>query len=102
MVLQPPAASHMGGVCERMVPPVRRALLSLTEERTLTEDQLRTFVFEVETIANSRPLTPNTLEMDSKLPHIPNHFLRPNALAGLPPIITSKKDDHPRQRWRYF
>jgi len=68
MVLHPQATSHMGGVWERMVRSVRRALLSLTEERTITEDQLRTFLFEVEAILNSHPLTPITLEMDSELP----------------------------------
>ena len=83
-----------------MVRSVRRALLSLTEERTMTEDQLRTFLFEVEAIVNSRSLTPITFEMDSKLPLTPNHFLRSNAVAGLPPLITSMKDDHPRQGWR--
>ena len=91
----------MGGIRERMVRSVRRALLSLTEERTMTEHQLRTFLFEVEAIVNSRPLTPITPEMDSELPLTPNHFLRPNAVAGLPPIIASTKDDHPRQGWRY-
>ena len=96
-----PAVSHMDGVWERMVRSVRRALLSLTEERTVTEDQLRTFLFEVEAIVNSRPLTPITLEMDRELPLTPNHFLRPNAVAGLPPIITGTKDDHPCQGWRY-
>ena len=101
MVLQPLAASHMGGIWERMVRSVRCALLSLTEERTMTEDQLRTFLFEVEAIVNSRSLTPITFEMDSKLPLTPNHFLRSNAVAGLPPLITSMKDDHPRQGWCY-
>jgi len=91
----------MGGIWERMVRSVRRALLSLTEELTMTEDQLRTFLFEVEAIVNSRPLTSITLEMNSELPLIPNHFLRPNAVAGLPPIITSTKDDQPLQGWRY-
>jgi len=71
------------------------------KERTMAEDQLRTFLLEVEAIMNSRPLTPITLEVDSELPLTPNHFLRPNAVAGLPPIITSMKDDHPRQGWCY-
>jgi len=36
----PPAASHMGRIWERMIRSVRHALLSLTEERRMTEDLL--------------------------------------------------------------
>ena len=88
----PPAASHTGGVWERLIRSVRRALLALTNEREMNEDQLRTFLSEAESIVNSRPLTPVTLEVDSDLPLTPNHFLKLRASSGLLPVAVGNED----------
>ena len=46
----PPAASHQGGVWERVIRSVRRILTALAGERVLTDECLSTFVTEVERI----------------------------------------------------
>ena len=97
----PANASHMGGSWERMIRSVRRILVSLTEERTLNEDQLHTFLLEAESILNSRPLIPVTTEADSQEPLTPNHLLKLHPSGNLPPCITSKSDCYAKQRWRH-
>ena len=53
-----PAASHAGGVWERVIQSVRRVLQALMEQSgtQLDDESLRTFMFEAAAIVNSRPL----------------------------------------------
>nr|CAB3263156.1 uncharacterized protein LOC104265735 [Phallusia mammillata] len=97
----PPSASHMGGAWERMIRSARRILSALTNERTLTDDQLQTLLSEVESILNSRPLTPVTWDVDDETPLTPNHLLRVNPFGGLPPAATNDRDCYARQGWRH-
>ena len=96
-----PAASHMGGVWERLIHSVRRALLALSNERKMNEDQLRIFLSEAESIVNSSPLTPVTLVVDSDLPLTPNHFLKLSASSGLPPVVVGNGDCQPHRGGRF-
>lgn len=97
----PPTASHMGGAWERMIRSVRRILTSLSGERTLTEDQLHTLLLEAESILNSRPLTPVTLDVDHQTPLTPNHMLKLHPTVDLPPLLTSESDCYAKCRWRH-
>ena len=97
----PPTASHMGGAWERMIRSVRRILLSLASERTLTDDQLHTLLLETESILNSRPLIPVTMDDDNATPLTPDHLLKLNSACNLPPTLTDKKDCFVRRRWKY-
>ena len=96
-----PSASHMGGCWERMIRSVRRILTSLCGERELTEDQLHTFLLEVESILNSRPLTPVTMDLEGKEALTPNHLLKLHPAGNLPPTITDPSDCYSKRRWRH-
>ena len=91
----------MGGVWERLIRSVRRALLALSNEREVNEDQLRTFLSKAKSIVNSRHLTPVTLEVDSDLPLTPKHFLKMGASSGLPPVVVGNGDCQPHGGWRF-
>ena len=73
--LNPPLASHQGGVWESMIRLVRKTMSALQEDkklRTLTEKGLETLFREVQLILNSRPITrvsadPNDLRALSPL-----------------------------------
>ena len=71
----PPYASHMGGIWERMIYSVRRILNALIQMQTLTEEGLVTVMTEVEGILNSRPLVPLMLHDSEEEPLTPNHLL---------------------------
>ena len=67
----PPYASHMGGVWERLIRSVRKILGALLTQQTVTDEGLATVMVEVD----SRPLTPAVLDPDGEEPLIPNHLL---------------------------
>ena len=53
----PPAASHEGGVRERIIRSVRKVLYALVQHRVLCDESLCTFVVEVGRVLNNRPIT---------------------------------------------
>ena len=59
----PPSASHMGGVWERQIRSARAVLTAIltVHPAQLTDESLRTYMTEAESIINSRPLTTETL-----------------------------------------
>ncbi|CAJ0606425.1 unnamed protein product [Cylicocyclus nassatus] len=70
----PPASPWMGGIWERMVGLVKRAMQKTIGRRKLTDKLLQTPLCEIESIVNSRPLT-HTGEDDPSF-----QVLRPSGL----------------------
>ena len=84
--LNAPHSSHMGGVWERMIWVSRRILDSMLAEckgKEMTHEVLTTFMAEVCTIINSRPIT--TISYDPDMPMV----LTPSLL------LTQKVPGHP-------
>lgn len=95
-----PAASHQGGVWERLIRSVRSVLTSVVGQQTLDEEGLQTLFCEVEAILNDRPITkvsddPNDLEALT-----PNHILLLKGKPVLPPGLFEKTDLYVKRRWR--
>ena len=95
-----PAASHMGGIWERMIRSVRKVLNALLKNQSPNDEGLSTLMCEVEAILNSRPLTkvsddPNDLQALS-----PNHLLLLRAGPECPPGIFAKNDQFSQKRWK--
>jgi transposase InsO family protein len=80
----PVAASHMGGIWERLVQSVKRVLRVILYERAPKQKSLLSFLLEAESMINSRPLTHVALEVGSDECLTPNHFLLGNS-NGYPP-----------------
>ncbi|XP_063042981.1 uncharacterized protein LOC134437423 [Engraulis encrasicolus] len=96
----PPAASHFGGVWERVIRMVRRILNSVLRQQRLDDDGLHTVMCEAEAILNDRPITklsddPNDLE-----PLTPNHILLMKGKPCLPPGLFKDHDLYIKRRWR--
>lgn len=62
-LMNTPASSHMGGVWERQIHTIRRVLTSILDQsaKQLDSSSLRTFLYEVMAVVNSRPLTTDQL-----------------------------------------
>ena len=77
----PPYASHMGGIWERVIRFIKRVLSAITTQQALTDDALLTLFSEAEHVVNSLPLTPITMDPEGEEPLTPNHLLmfRPTA-----------------------
>lgn len=95
-----PAASHQGGVWERLIRSVRSVLTSVIGHQLLDEEGLQTLFCEVEAILNDRPITkasedPNDLEALT-----PNHILLLKGKPILPLGLFEKSDLYIKRRWR--
>ncbi|KAL1263752.1 hypothetical protein QQF64_006491 [Cirrhinus molitorella] len=93
-VMNAPHSSHAGGVWERQIKTVRSVLnstLSVAHNR-LSDSVLRTVLYEVMAIVNSRPLTVDTLfSPDSLEPLTPNHLIQMKTTPALPPPGTFRE-----------
>ena len=104
--VNPPSASHMGGVWERQIRTVRSVLTGLLQQETATRldtSSLRTVLYEVMAIVNSRPLTVEQLDgTDGPLPLTPNHLLtmKSGIIVPPPPGRFEKTDLYLSKRWR--
>ena len=99
-VLNPPLASHHGGVWERMIRTIRRVLVAiLNSTQHITDDVLHTALCEVEGIVNSRPITKLGDGIDDCDALSPNHIL---LLRQNPSFAWGKFDDSDkyRKKWR--
>ena len=99
-VFHPPGASHMSGVWERLVRTVKRSLKAILGNSPMNEEVLTTVLTEAESVANSRPLTPNSSSPDDAEPLTPNHFLNVRGSMNIPPDVVDEKDKFSRKRWR--
>ena len=99
-VFNPPTASHMGGVWERMIRSVCKILNAVLKEQNLTEESLVTLMCEVEAILNSRPLTKISDDPSDLQALTPNHLLLLRAGPSFPPGMFLREDQYTNKRWK--
>lgn len=101
-VMNPPSASHMGGAWERQIRTIS-VLTSILDQssRGLDGSSLRTYLYEVMAIINSRPLIGHLLnDPAGPQPLTPNPILIMNFSIVLPPPGDFVKEDlYLRKRW---
>ena len=102
--MNPPSASHAGGVWERQIRTIRSVLSALLEKSasSLDGESFHTLICETEAIVNSRLLTVDNLsDPESLSPLTPNHILTMKTKPVLPPPgIFQREDLYLRKRWR--
>ena len=103
-VMNVPYSSHRGGVWERQIRTTRSILNTVLNDYKgrLDTSSLRTFLYEVMAIINSRPLTYQCLNDPKSLePLTPNHVLTKKNKTLLPPPGNFVKEEiYARKRWR--
>ena len=96
----PPYASHMGGVWERLVKSVKSALKSVIKEQVLTDEGLQTLMAEVEKILNDRPITQVSTDPNDSKALTPSMLLLLRVNTCMPPGVFDKNDSYCRRWWR--
>jgi hypothetical protein len=97
----PPLASHMGGIWERMIRTIRKVLRAILGGKVLLTDEILATLFcEVESIVNSRPLTKVSDDVSDPAPLTPNHLLILKEGPCKPPGNFGTIDMYKR-RWRH-
>ncbi|XP_073237109.1 uncharacterized protein [Porites lutea] len=92
---QPPTASHMSGIWERLIRSVRKTMNAVLGDPNafVGLETLRTVFAEVVTILNSRPLTPVSDDPSDYEPLTPSHFLLQRWIREYIPTLQQ------RQKW---
>ncbi|XP_068674398.1 uncharacterized protein [Montipora foliosa] len=100
---QPPAASHMSGVWERLIRSVRKAMRAVlgSQGALVGLETLRTVFAEVTSILNSRPICPSSDDPNDLEPLTPNHLLLQRRNLFVPPGVFAKEDLYSRKQWRH-
>lgn len=80
----PPKSPHFGGLWEAIVKAFKRYFVRVVGETLLTYEALHTNITEIETILNSRPLTPLSSNLDNLSSLTPAHFLIGSSLIDVP------------------
>ena len=101
---QPPRAPHFGGAHESLVKSTKRALYRALDEekgkfRHPTEDLLKTLLFEVAGLLNTRPLTYTSSDPTDFRPLTPNDFMNRPPVADVP--AGEFDSSLPRDHYRY-
>ena len=103
-VMNVPYSSHRGGVWERQIRTTRSILNTVLNDYKgrLDTSSLRTFLYEVMAIINSRPLTYQCLNDPKSLePLTPNHLLTIKNKTLLPPPGNFVEEEiYARKQWR--
>ncbi|XP_033727618.1 uncharacterized protein LOC117316950 [Pecten maximus] len=102
-IFNPPYASHMGGVWERMIGVARRildALLLDSRRGVLTHEVLTTFLAEVTAIVNSRPLVPLSSDPQDPYPLSPSLILTHKSDSITDIVITADIRNMYRAQWK--
>ncbi|XP_075254910.1 uncharacterized protein LOC142346282 [Convolutriloba macropyga] len=92
--LNPPSAPHFGGVWERLVQIVKRALLLNLGSAKLTWDVFTTIVAEAECLVNARPLTHVRSDNEDE-----DHFLIGRAFPNIPACVFNENPSLKTKSW---
>ena len=89
----------MGGIWESLVKSVKRSLKVIIQNKLFTEECLSTFLCEVESILNQRPLTPISDDVNDLKALTPSHFIIGSYENTVPGVFHKQEIDY-RRKWR--
>ena len=90
----------MGGVWKSLVKSVKRSLKFITRDRAFREESLYTFLCEVESIINNRPLTPTSDSISDFEALTPNHFFLGTKVTNYALGPLNPREINYRKKWR--
>ncbi|XP_052271561.1 uncharacterized protein LOC127872270 [Dreissena polymorpha] len=96
----PPYASHMGGAWERLIRSTRFHLKAIAQEQLHTDEQLHTFMTEVEKILNDRPITPVSDDPRDPPALTPSMLLLMKTNTSIPQGVFRKQDVYAQRWWK--
>ena len=100
-IFNPPTASHMNGVVERLIRSVKQALTVVLHGQVLTQGALATSLAVVEATLNNRPLTtPPSDDLQDLTAITPNSFLIQRSSSSPPIADVQERENNSRKIYR--
>ncbi|GBL74070.1 hypothetical protein AVEN_230975-1 [Araneus ventricosus] len=96
----PPRSPNFGGLWEAGVKYFKHHLKRTVGKSRLTIEQFLTIVIQIESILNSRPLTPLTSDPDNFEILTPGHFLIGRPINSIPDPDYSDRQDNLLSQWQ--
>ena len=97
----PPTASHMGGVWERLIRVIRKVLAGMFDINCRMSDEMfETVLSEVEAVINGRPITKVSDDPKDENALTPNHLLLLGSGCSFPPGVFCSNDMY-RRKWKF-
>ena len=99
---QPPTASHMSGVWERLIRSVRKVMKAILghPDAFIDRETFRTLFAEVVGILNTRPLCSSSDDPNDFEVLTPSHFLQQRKGLAVPPGVFDDIEILSRKKWR--
>ncbi|XP_011859672.1 PREDICTED: uncharacterized protein LOC105557117 [Vollenhovia emeryi] len=98
----PPRSPHFGGLWEAAVKATKRHLTTVTKGLIATFEKYYTLLTKIESILNSRPLTPLSCDPNDVSALTPAHFLVGDSLLLPAEYNYVSVPDHRLSRWRHL
>ena len=99
-LFDPPASPHFACVLEIMVKAAKRALKTVATNAEVSEEKFHNFVVEAGELVNSRPLTPQSSDVNDEPVLTPNTILHGRIGGRLAPPSDDDIQCSLRNRWR--
>ena len=87
----PPGAPHFCGIWERLFQSWNKVLIAILDNRSLTDEVLRTTMCLVEQTLNAGPPTAVGVDPEDLTAHTPNHLLLGRENASAPLVQSSER-----------
>ena len=88
----PPVRPWIGGIWESLVKSVKRCLKVTIRDKLFTVESLATFICEVESIINQRPIAPVSDDVNGFEALTPNHFITGSDCYSFSPGVFEKQE----------
>jgi len=96
----PPSAPHFGGLWEAAVRSTKLLLVRVVGNQVLSYEEFSTVLCRIESVLNSRPLTPSSNDPNDLDYLSPGHFLVGRPLCAVPEAEVPVSLIHLRNRWK--
>ncbi|XP_076620043.1 uncharacterized protein LOC143341195 [Colletes latitarsis] len=97
----PPRAPHFGGIWEAAVKSVKSHLIRVVGKTVLTFEAMNTYLVEIESILNSRPITPLSSDPRDLSALTPSHFLIGDVIVNIREPIVPQLPSNRLNMWSH-
>ncbi|XP_043287485.1 uncharacterized protein [Venturia canescens] len=102
MELNLPASPHFGGIWEAAVKSFKHHLRRVVGNELLCLEDLNTLVIEIESILNSRPISPLSSDPNDPITLTPGHFLIGESVTSVPELDFTDTPANQLSTWGYI